>query len=128
MSIMLSCYFCYILYNEQVSYQMIDSLNKKVHDNVENVEYSIKKDSTYNNLLSMEITIESRDPDSIFEDMVEIISETNPIVIHFGHQEDSYSTGEENYMGLETLMPSNEFNDYIEDAIGDYFYRNKDIT
>lgn len=57
MSIMLSCYFCYIVYNEQVSYQMIDSLNKKVHDNVENVEYSIKKDSTYNNLLSMEITI-----------------------------------------------------------------------
>lgn len=128
MPVMLNCYFCYIVYNEKVDYQMIDSLNKKIYDNVENVEFSIEKDSIYTNLVSIKITIESRNPDIIFDNTMGIIFETNPVIIHFGYQEDSYSTGEENFMGVSTLVPTNRFNDYIEDSINDFFCEDKDIT
>lgn len=121
MPVMLNCYFCYIVYNEKVDYQMIDSLNKKIYDNVENVEFSIEKDSIYTNLVSIKITIESRNPDIIFDNTMGIIFETNPVIIHFGYQEDSYSTGEVNFMGVSTLVPTNRFNDYIEGSINDFF-------
>lgn len=53
--------------------------------------------------------------------IVDIISETNAIIIHLGSVEESYSTGERCYMGIQTLTPANDLNDYIVTCIDDFF-------
>ena len=46
--------------------------------------------------------------------------DSNPI-IHLGSVEESYSTGERCYMGIQTLTPANDLNDYIVTCIDDFF-------
>jgi len=114
-------YFGYAVYNATVEESIVNLLRFEISKMDENATTTINIDPKYNNLISFEVTVESRNPEDEYDKIVDIISETNAIIIHLGSVEESYSTGEQCYMGIQTLTPANDFNDYIVTCIDDFF-------
>ncbi|WP_411372759.1 hypothetical protein [Enterococcus thailandicus] len=121
MSLMSINYFGYAVYNVTVEESIVNLLRFEISKMDENTTTTINIDPKYNNLISFEVTVESRNPEDEYDKIVDIISETNAIIIHLGSVEESYSTGEQCYMGIQTLTPANDFNDYIVTCIDDFF-------
>lgn len=121
MSLMSINYFGYAVYNATVEESIVNLLRFEISKMDENATTTINIDPKYNNLISFEVTVESRNPEDEYDKIVDIISETNAIIIHLGSVEESYSTGEQCYMGIQTLTPANDFNDYIVTCIDDFF-------
>lgn len=121
MSLMSINYFGYAVYNVTVEESIVNLLRFEISKMDENATTTINIDPKYNNLISFEVTVESRNPEDEYDKIVDIISETNAIIIHLGSVEESYSTGEQCYMGIQTLTPANDFNDYIVTCIDDFF-------
>lgn len=121
MSLMSINYFGYAVYNVTVEESIVNLLRFEISKMDENATTTISIDPKYNNLISFEVTVESRNPEDEYDKIVDIISETNAIIIHLGSVEESYSTGERCYMGIQTLTPANDLNDYIVTCIDDFF-------
>lgn len=84
MSLMSINYFGYAVYNVTVEESIVNLLRFEISKMDENATTTINIDPKYNNLISFEVTVESRNPEDEYDKIVDIISETNAIIIHLG--------------------------------------------